>query len=465
MLPCSNCRGSLVVDHIRGGGNLESTTMTKIAWRIMPFLTISYFFAILDRSNVGMASLQMNGDIGLSKAAFGFGSSTFFIAYFLFEVPSNIILKKVGARVWLARIMISWGLIAGGMAFVVGPTTYAVARFALGAAEAGFFPGVLLYMTFWIPAGYRARVIAWFMVAIPVSGFLGSQLSAWLLSLDGALGLRGWHWLFVVEGLPVAALGVACFFTLTERPEQASWLTMEEKAWLGERLRTERAAVPAGGDLSPWRLVANGYFWMLVVAGSAALGAGSVLGVWQPQLIKLYGLSDLQTGLLNSIPYGVASIVMIAWSRSSDLSRERRWHTAIPLLAIASGFGAAGLSVGLTTTLILLSCVLAGAYSFKAPFWALSIDFLSARTAAVGLAAINAIGSLIGGLTVNVYGEILERTGHTSLAMSPIAIMGVASALLVLIATRHCRDADVPVGNRPHGSAPGIVARMVRLRG
>jgi len=426
---------------------LEKTTIRKVTWRIIPFLSVCYFFAILDRSNVGLASLQMNDEIGLSKAAFGFGSSMFFVAYFLFEVPSNIILKKVGARVWLARIMITWGLIAAGMALVRGPTSYAAMRFVLGAAEAGFFPGVIFYMMFWIPGAYRARMIAWFMVAIPVSGFLGSQLSAWLLSLDGVFGYRGWHWLFVAEGLPIVLLGIGCLFILTDHPEQASWLTRSQKTWLDKRLRSE--AVRPVGEGSPWRLAANGYFWGLVLACSAALAAGSVLGVWQPQLIKAHGFNDLQTGLLNSIPYGVASVLMIVWGRSSDTAKERRWHTAVPLLMIAVGFGAAGFSGGLTSTLILLTCVLVGAYSFKAPFWALSLEFLSPSTAAVGLAAINAIGSLVGGLMVNVYGEILDRTGSTSLAMSPTAAMGIASALFVLMIGRRQVRHDIPLSPDP----------------
>lgn len=232
---------------------VERSAIRKVTWRIVPFLTVCYFFAILDRSNVGLASLQMNSEIGLSKAAFGFGGSMYFVEYFLFEVPSNVILKKVGARVWLARIMITWGLIAAGMAFVRGPTHYAVMRFVRGAAEAGFFPGVIFYMMFWIPG---ARMIAWFMVAIPVSGFLGSQFSAWLLSLDGVLGYRGWRWLFVAEGLPIVLLGIACLFILTDRPEQACWLTHEQKAWLGTRLQSEReAARPVGVAVGRKRLL------------------------------------------------------------------------------------------------------------------------------------------------------------------------------------------------------------------
>ncbi|RAR62521.1 sugar phosphate permease [Paraburkholderia unamae] len=412
--------------------SVEKSTIRKITWRVVPFLTLCYIFAILDRNNVGLAALQMNKDIGLSKSVFGFGSSLFFIAYFLFEVPSNVLLQKVGARRWLARIMISWGLVAAGMAFVNGPVSYGVVRFILGAAEAGFFPGVILYLTYWLPSAWRARIIAWFMVAIPLAGFIGSQLSGWLLSLDGLLGLRGWHWLFIAEGLPVFVFGLICLVLLTDRPEDANWLSPEEKTWLIARIKQEREAERPMSAVSLGQLARNGYVWGLMLACAAALAAGSVLGVWQPQLIKAHGFSDMQTGLINSIPYGIASVLMIVWGWSSDKLNERRWHTAIPLLMIAAGFSAAGTTSSLTVIIALLSVVLIGAYSFKAPFWALSLEVLPPRVAAVGLAAINAVGTLVGGLMVNVYGEILERTGSTNLAMLPTAAMGLAGGLVIL---------------------------------
>lgn len=422
---------------VSGDNNsIEKSTIRKITWRVVPFLTLCYIFAILDRNNVGLAALQMNKDIGLSKAVFGFGSSLFFIAYFLFEVPSNIFLQKVGARRWLARIMISWGLVAAAMAFVQGPVSYGVARFVLGAAEAGFFPGVILYLTFWLPSAYRARMIAWFMVAIPLGGFIGSQLSGWLLSLDGLLGLRGWHWLFIAEGLPVFVFGLVCLVLLTDRPEQAKWLSTAEQQWLVARIKAEREAVRPMQAVSLWQLATNGYVLGLTLACAAALAAGSVLGVWQPQLIKAHGFSDMQTGLLNSIPYGIASVLMIFWGWSSDKMGERRWHTAVPLLLIGIGFAASGYTTSLTIILVLLSLVLIGAYSFKAPFWALSLEMLPPGVAAVGLAGINAVGTLVGGLMINVYGVILERTGSANLAMLPTAAMGLASGVIILAMAR-----------------------------
>jgi MFS transporter, ACS family, tartrate transporter len=419
--------------------SIEKMVTAKVIWRIIPFLTVCYIFAILDRNNVGLAALQMNKDIGLSRAAFGLGSSLFFVAYFFFEVPSNIVLQKVGARIWLARIMISWGLIASAMAFVRGPVSYGIVRFALGAAEAGFFPGVILYLTFWLPMAYRARVIALFMVAIPLSGFIGSQISGWLLSLDGLFDLRGWHWLFIAEGFPVFVFGLICLFLLTDRPEQASWLSPAEKKWLASRLRAECDTARPITDVSVWQLLRNPHVWGLMLACAAALAAGSVLGVWQPQLIKAHGLTDMETGMFNSIPYGIASVLMLVWGWSSDRTNERRWHTCVPLLLIAVGFATAGSASGLTAILALLSCVLVGAYSFKAPFWALSLELLSPRAAAVGLAGINAVGSLAGGLMVNVYGFILEKTGSTNLAMMPTALLGLASGLVILTMARNGR--------------------------
>ncbi len=429
----------------RAESEIGQRALRKITLRLIPFLILCYFFALIDRFNVGVAALQMNADIGLSKSVFGWGSSLFFVGYYLFEIPSNIALQKVGARLWIARIMVTWGLAAAGSAFIQGPISFSIARFVLGAAEAGFFPGVILYLTFWVPSVHRARLIAWFMVAIPAAGFFGSQLSGWLLSLDGVQGLRGWHWLFLAEGLPAVLFGIACWILLQDRPEQAAWLSSEEKAWLSATLQAESETRRTVGEMSLWQLARNKYVWGLILPCAAALAAGSVLGVWQPQLIKAYGFSDFQTGLLNSIPYGVAAVLMVFWGRSSDRTRERRWHTAIPLLLIAFGFAAPFLVGGLAATLALMSCVLIGAYSFKAPFWAMALEFLSPRVAAIGVAGINALGTLIGGLMINVYGEIFERTGSTNLAMLPTAAMGLVSAAVVLIMTRRRRTPGQPM--------------------
>lgn len=416
---------------------LERETMRRVILRLVPFLMICYFFALLDRVNVGFAALQMNKDLGLTPAMFGFGASLFFVSYFLVEVPSNLALQRVGARRWIARIMITWGLVTACMAFVVGPYSLYGMRFILGAAEAGFFPGAILYLTYWLPNEYRARILATFTVSIPLATFLGSPLSVSLLELDGALGLKGWQWLFVLEGLPTVLLGIACLFVLTDKPRDATWLSDAQRAWLVARLDEEAARKKPIGHISLWQLARNKYFLTMALVCAGASATGSVLSVWQPQIIKSFGLTNLQTGFVNSIPYGIATVLMILWGRHSDRSGERRWHTAIPLLLAAFGLAYLNLSAGLVTTIAAVSCALVGAYAFKGPFWALSAGWLSAGTLAAGLAGINAIANLIGGgLMVNVVGLVREHTGSFALGLLPVAALDAAAAISVLLISR-----------------------------
>ena len=414
--------------------HIERETMQKIAWRILPFLTLCYVIAIIDRGNIGMASLQMNHDLGLTASAFGFASSLFFFAYFLFEVPSNLAMQKFGAKVWIARIMITWGLISAATAFVQGSTSLYIMRFLLGAAEAGFFPGVILYLTYWLPASYRARMVAMFMVAIPGANFLGSPLSGFLLSLDGWMGMRGWNWLFILEGIPAVLLGIACLFILTDRPEQAKWLSTEQRNWLTTRLEQERQQKTPIGHISLWQLLRNKHIWAMIIIYSGASAAGSTMSVWAPQLIKSFGLSTMQIGLVNAIPYGLASVIMILWGRSSDRHNERRWHTATTLFMIAIGLLIALVTSSLIGTICLLSMVLVGAYSMKGPFWALASSWMSPSTTAAGLAAIGACANLIGGgIMVNIYGAIHDATGSHALALLPLAGLNLVAGMMVFI--------------------------------
>ena len=278
-------------------------TMRRVILRLVPFLMICYFFALLDRVNIGFAALQMNKDLGLTPAMFGFAASLFFILYLLVEVPSNLALQKFGARRWIARIMITWGVVTACLAFVVGPYSLYAMRFILGAAEAGFFPGAILYLIYWLPSQYRARILATFTVSIPLATFLGSPLSVSLLQLDGTFGLHGWQWLFMLQGLPTILLGVACLFLLTDKPAQARWLTPEQREWLTGRMQAEASARKPVGHLSLWELVRNKYFLTMALVCSGASATGSVLSVWQPQLLKSFGLTNLQTGFVNAIPY------------------------------------------------------------------------------------------------------------------------------------------------------------------
>nr|WP_312973214.1 MFS transporter [Pseudomonas sp.] len=416
---------------------LERATMRRVAWRILPFLIVCYLIAIIDRGNIGMASLQMNDDLGLSARVFGFASSLFFFAYFLVEVPSNLAMQKFGARIWIARIMVTWGLVSAGTAFVVGPYSLYVMRFLLGAAEAGFFPGVLLYLTYWLPSAYRARMVAIFMVAIPAANFIGSPLSGLLLGLDGWLGMRGWHWLFILEGIPAVLLGIACLFVLTDRPEHAKWLSDEQRNWLTGRLAEEAARKTAIGHISLWKLLRHKDIWVLALIYSGASAAGNTMSVWAPQLLKTFDLSAQQIGLVNAIPYGIASLLMILWGRSSDRTGERRWHTATTLLLIAAGLLMTLFTDSLTATVVMLTMVLVGAYSMKGPFWALVSGWLSSSTAAAGLAAVGAVANLVGGgIMVNAYGAIHEATGSYSLALMPLAALCTLAGIMVLVIGR-----------------------------
>ncbi|MGF6653460.1 ACS family tartrate transporter-like MFS transporter [Paraburkholderia youngii] len=423
---------------------LECRTIRKVVWRLIPFLMVCYLLAFIDRGNVGMASLQMNHDLGMSPRVFGFGSSLFFISYFLCEVPSNLALQKYGARLWIGRIMFTWGLVSAATALVQNATMFYVLRFLLGAAEAGFFPGVLLYLSYWIPASYRARIVATFMVAIPAASFIGSPISALLLQMDGVWGLRGWQWLFVLEGIPTVLLGIACLFMLTNKPADAKWLADDERSWLVNALETAQKAPKKVPSLPLTKLFRNRYVLCLALVNTCASAAGSTLAVWQPQLLKSFGLSVMQTGLLNSVPYAAASVLMVYWGRRSDRVGERRWHTAVPMLLIGMGLFATSLSGSLLPTICMLSAVLVGAYSFKGPFWALATGMLSNSAVAAGLATVNAIANLLGGgLMVNVYGWVKEATGSYALALMPLAILTIVSVAMLLLLTRRAHATPV----------------------
>jgi len=419
--------------------------MRRVAWRLLPFLMICYFVSYLDRVNVGFAALQMVKGLHMSPTVFGFGGGIFFVSYFLFEVPSNLLLEKVGARLWIARIMITWGFLAAGTAFIVGPRSFYTMRLLLGVAEAGFFPGVILYITYWFPSEYRARIVGMFTVAIPVSSFLGSPISAALLGVDGWLGLRGWQWMFILEGVPAVLLGLFCLFVLSDKPSSAPWLDSDQKAWLNGRLQSESGRSKRVGQISLWHVLWNKHVLILSVtlAGSTAVSSG--LQIWQPQIIKSYGLTNMQTGLLNSIPFALASVVMVLWGKRSDRSGERVWHTAFPLLITAVSLASALVFNSLPAIIIILCLAVIGIYAGKGPVWALSAEWLSAGTAAAGLAQMNAISNLAGFGTTYVVGYIKQATGSYPLAILPLACLSGAGALAVLLIARG-QSADGVVG-------------------
>lgn len=406
--------------------------MRQVTLRIVPFLMVAYFVSFVDRVNLGFAALQMVKDLHLSATVFGFGGGIFFLSYFLFEVPSNLLLEKFGARRWIARIMITWGVLAGGMALVKGPQSLYLMRLLLGAAEAGFFPGVILYLTYWFPAEHRGRIIGLFTAAIPVSSFLGSPISAALLGTDGWLGLRGWQWMFILEGIPAVLLGLACLAVLSDRPADATWLGDEDRRWLIAQLQAEKGKRRPVEKLSLSQVLWNRHVLVLsvVLAGSTAVSSG--LQLWQPQIIKEYGLTNMQTGLLNAIPFALATVIMIWWGRRSDRTRERVWHSALPLVLTAISLASAVLFNSLFAIIVILCLAVIGIYAGKGPVWAISTEWLSAGTAAAGLAQINAISNLAGFGTTYVMGFIRDATGSFSLALLPlVALSGVAALAII----------------------------------
>ena len=378
--------------------DLERQTMRQVAWRILPFLMLGYFIAFVDRVNAGFAALQMNTAIGLSPAAFGVGGGLFYLTYVVFEVPSNLAMERVGARRWIARILVSWGVVSAGTAFVVGPYSFYAARLLLGAAEAGFFPGIILYLTYWFPRAYRGRIIAIFMVAIPVSSFVGSPISAALLQTEGLLGLHGWQWMFLLEAAPAVVLGVLALAVLPDGPERAAWLPLAGRQWLARTLAAEQAeSQPAGQQrASLWQVMSNKYVLAASLIYAGASGASQCLSLWQPQIIKSFGMTNTQTGLLNMLPFGIASVLMVLWGRRSDQRRERVWHTALPLALLAGSLLAATLTNSLVPTMLILCLAVTATYVVKGPFWALATEWLTVGAAA-GIAQINAVGNL-GGL-------------------------------------------------------------------
>lgn len=426
--------------HTVGGrqddATLEGAVMKRVFWRLMPFLLGAYLVAYIDRVNVGFASLQMNKAVGIDPKTFGLGAGIFFIGYFLLEVPSNLGLERFGASRWIARIMISWGIISGACALIAGPTSFLVLRFLLGAAEAGFFPGVILYLTYWFPSEYRAKIVGIFMVAIPVAGLTGSPISGAILGMDGVLGLGGWQWVFILEAVPAVLLGFVSIVWLTDRPEHATWLTQAEKQWLTGKLAMERSRATKVPRLSVWKVMVNKHVLVMALVYSGAAGASSAMAVWQPQVIKSFGLNNLETGFLNAVPYAISAVLMILWGRSSDRTGERVWHNALPLgwmgLAMVATFWAHSLWV----LLPMLTLVLAGTYASKGPFWALSSEWLSAPVAAVGLAQINALGNLSGFFCNFLIGWIKSETGSFPLAIMPIAALALAGTISVLLIGR-----------------------------
>ncbi|MEW6643075.1 MAG: MFS transporter [Pseudomonadota bacterium] len=426
---------------------LERRVMRKVSWRIVPFVMLLYFIAYIDRVNIGFAALTMNRDLGFTPAVFGFGAGIFFWGYFLCEVPSNIVLDKVGARIWIARVMITWGLVSGAMAFVWSPTSFYVLRFLLGAAEAGFFPGIILYLSYWFPAHRRAAVTSLFMAAAPISVVLGSPVSSMLLEMHGLGGLKGWQWLFLIEALPAVLLGFVVLAYMTDRPEKARWLAADERAWLVDTMNAERARKAGVSHGSIWRGLADIRVLALALVYFGTSAGLYTLGIWAPQIIKSFGLSNLEVGIMNAVPPTVAVVAMYLWSWHSDRSGERTWHVVLPCLVAAVGLMLAGGSGTVLAVVAALTLVNIGISAAKPPLWSMPTLFLTGPAAATGIATINSIGNLGGFAGPAMIGWIKDQTGSFAGGLYFVGGLLVLSAVLTLVLSRSLM--------RP--AAPGVV--------
>jgi ACS family tartrate transporter-like MFS transporter len=408
-----------------------STALAKARRRLLPFLFLLYVVSYLDRINVGFAALQMNVALGFSSVTYSLGAGVFFLGYTLLEIPSNVVLARVGARLWIARIMITWGLVSAGMMFVHSATAFYVLRFSLGAAEAGFFPGIIYSLTRWFPRKDRARAVAGFMTAVVVAGVIGGPVSGALLSLDAVGGLAGWQWLFLVEGLPAVALGIAVLRLLPDGPADACWLTADERRALTARL--EEQSVGATTVHSIRGALTSGRVWLLACVYFTIPVALYAMGFWMPQIIRAEsGASDFTIGLLAAIPYAVAAVGMVVIGRNSDRTGERRWHIALTAIGGGAAFAATGFVPGVAAPIATLSLGMLGLAAMLGPFWALATSFLGGIGAAAGIALVNSVGNIGGFVGPNVIAYVQQATGGFTGGLVVIGAVLAAGGALAL---------------------------------
>jgi D-galactonate transporter len=412
--------------------SFEDATYLKVSWRLIPFLMLCYIANYLDRVNVGFAKLQMLSDLKFSDTVYGLGAGIFFIGYFIFEVPSNVIMHKVGARVWIARIMISWGVLSACMMFVSGELSFYIVRFLLGSAEAGFFPGIIMYLTYWYPAHRRARVTAFFMTGIAISGVIGGPLSGWILnSLSGANGWAGWQWMFLIEGIPSVIIGIIVLMVLNDRIDHAKWLTKEEKALLDRNIELDNSDKE---EESIGRVMLSGRVWLMALIYFCFVMGLYGVGFFLPTIIKATGVaSPLTIGLLTAIPYAFAAVTMVLVARHADKTGERRWH-----IAIAGFVGAVGLILSVVwradVTLAMAALTLAtmGILTTLPSFWSLPTAFLAGTGAAAGIALVNSLGNLAGFVAPSLVGWLKDLTGSTDVGVYMLAGSLVLGGILTL---------------------------------
>jgi MFS transporter, ACS family, tartrate transporter len=438
---------------------MEQRTMRKVSARLVPFLIVCYFVAYLDRTNVGFAALTMRQDLNISATAYGLGAGIFFLSYFLFEVPSNLFLERFGARRWIARIMFTWGILSGAMAFIGGEYSFYIVRVLLGAAEAGFFPGIIFYLTLWFPTLYRARIIGLFMAAIPGSTVFGAPLSSVLLYMDGIGGLKGWQWMFILEGAPAVILSFVVLYYLTDRPAEANWLEPDERKWLSDKLEEEQRQRVAAAHFTVREALTNPRVLALAAVYFGAVATNYGISFWLPQIIKDFGnLSNLQIGVITAIPYAIGLVGMVWWSRRSDEKLERKGHTAIALAV-------AGIFIGLSTVfdnpvpkMACLSIAGFGVFAVLPIFWTLPTAFLSGAAAAAGIAMINALGNLAGFIGPYAMGWIKDATGSFSGGLLFIAACGLVAMIIVILLPHEEHVATAEMEHLPEYGEHGIQA-------
>jgi MFS transporter, ACS family, tartrate transporter len=415
---------------------IESQTIAKVSWRLLPLVALAYCIAYIDRSNISVASLTMNKDLGFSAYLYGWGAGIFFFGYFLFEIPSNLILEKIGARIWIARIMITWGIISGIMAFVTGATSFLIVRFLLGAAEAGFFPGMILYLTYWFPAQYRGRVISTLFIAQPVANAVASVASAAILEMDGVLGFKGWQWIFIIEAIPAVLLGLFILRIMTDRPADADWLAPDERNWLQGRLDRESREIENTGKMTLMRALADTRVVALSLIYLMSVTANYGIVFFMPQIVKGMGLSNMMTGIVASGPYVIGTIGLIAWGWSSDRNKERRWHLITASALGAVGLAFAGWSGASYWALLGMAAATVGIYGSRAAFWPMPSIFLTGTAAAGAIAMINAVGNLGGYFGPFIVGWIKDSTKSFEAGLYFLAACSLMAAIITFLAAR-----------------------------
>jgi ACS family tartrate transporter-like MFS transporter len=411
----------------------ERRLFSRAARRIIPLMILLYMVSFLDRVNVGFAALTMNADLGFTPEVFGWGVGILFIGYFIFEVPSNVVIEKVGARVWICRIMVTWGIISGAMAFVSTPMSFYILRFLLGAAEAGFAPGMILYLTYWFPADLRAKLYGTYFIAIPLASVIGAPVSSWLLGFDGHLGLKGWQWMFIIEAVPALLLGIAVLWLLPDNPAKARWLNADERARIADCLARDRANTHVDAMHKLWPALKDARVLLMCAIYFAIVIGLYGISFWLPQMVKQMGFTNIEVGWIVAAVYAVAAVAMPLWGWSSDRKRERIWHTSISCLIGAAGFIGGAWFESPLLVIVSLGIAAIGTYVSIVPFWALPPIFLSGTAAAGGIALINATGNLGGFVGPYIVGWVKNATQSYMAGILALAVALIAAAGLILL--------------------------------